>query len=144
MAQEGFSTDERAAMKERAKELKAASRRTSAAEKAKADAADVLEKIAALPEGDRDLAEAVHAIVAKHAPALAPKTWYGMPAYARDGKIVCFFKGASKFKVRYSEVGFNEAAQLDDGDLWPTAYAVTAMTPVVEARLAELIVRAAG
>ena len=144
MAQDWFSIEERAAMKERAKELKSASRRASAADKAKADEADALAKIAALPEGDREFAEALHAIVAEHAPTLAPKTWYGMPAYARDGNVVCFFKGASKFKVRYSEVGFNEAARLDDGDLWPTAYAVSALTPAVQQRLAELVARAAG
>lgn len=144
MAKGGFTDEERAAMKERAAEAKAESRRTSAAEKARADEQDVLTKLAEMPEVDRVIAEALHAIVAEHTPQLAPRTWYGMPAYARDGKVVVFFKPAAKFKVRYAEVGFNEDAQLDDGTMWPTAFAVTALTPEVEQTLTELVRRAAG
>ncbi len=144
-AQEGFSEEERAAMKERAAELKAAaSRGGSAAKKAAADLDDALEKIAAMPDDERAIAERLHAIVTTHAPELAAKTWYGMPAYAKDGKAVVFFKNAAKFKMRYSEVGFNEWAQLDDGEMWPTAYAVTAITPAVEKKLVALVKRAAG
>lgn len=129
-------------MKERAAELKSATRRGSGSKKAAADEADALAKIAEMPEADRVIAETLHAIVEETAPELAPKTWYGMPAYARDGKVVVFFKPAAKFKVRYAEVGFNEWAQLDDGDMWPTAYAVIAMNPDVEARLRALVAKA--
>lgn len=131
-------------MKERAAELKSSARSGSGAKKAAADAQDCLDKIAEMPEDDRAIAEALHAIVGAHAPELAPKTWYGMPAYARDGKVVVFFKGRSKFKVRYAEVGFNEWARLDDGDMWPTAYAVTAMNAAIEERLTALVTKAAG
>ncbi|HET7352091.1 MAG TPA: hypothetical protein VFJ28_14225 [Marmoricola sp.] len=140
--QDTFTTEERAAMKERAAELKSATRRGSGSKKAAADEADALAKIAEMPEADRVIAETLHAIVEETAPELAPKTWYGMPAYARDGKVVVFFKPAAKFKVRYAEVGFNEWAQLDDGDIWPTAYAVIAMNPDVEARLRALVAKA--
>ena len=140
--QDTFTTEERAAMKERAAELKSATRRGSGSKKAAADEADALAKIAEMPEADRVIAETLHAIVEETAPELAPKTWYGMPAYARDGKVVVFFKPAAKFKVRYAEVGFNEWAQLDDGDMWPTAYAVIAMNPDVEARLRALVAKA--
>jgi uncharacterized protein YdhG (YjbR/CyaY superfamily) len=141
---EGFSEDERAAMKERAAELKSSSRGGSAAKKAAAEAQDCLDKIAAMPDAERVIAETLHTIVADTAPDLAPKTWYGMPAYARDGKPVLFFKNASKFKMRYSEVGFSEWAALDDAELWPTAYAVTAMNPKVEKALTALVKRAVG
>ncbi|MFJ9809256.1 iron chaperone [Streptomyces sp. NPDC101158] len=131
-------------MKERARELKAASRRASSADKAAAAEAELLAKIAEMPEADRVLAEKVHAIVKESAPALAPKLWYGMPAYARDGKIVCFFQSADKFKARYATLGFNDPAQLDDGAMWPTAFALTALTPEVEARIGALVKTAAG
>lgn len=144
MARDGFTDQERAAMKERAAELKTASRRASGAKKAAADEQDVLDKIAAMGELDRRIAEKLHAIVKDHAPELVPKTWYGMPAYAKDGKVVVFFKAASKYEARYAEVGFNEAAQLDDGHLWPTAYAITAMDPQIEKTLTALVKKAAG
>jgi uncharacterized protein YdhG (YjbR/CyaY superfamily) len=139
---EGFSEEERAAMKARAAELKSSSRGGSAAKKAEAEAQDCLDKIASMPDAERVIAEKVHAIVTATAPELAPKTWYGMPAYARDGKPVLFFKNGSKFKMRYSEVGFSEWAALDDAELWPTAYAVTAMNPKVEKQLTALVKRA--
>ena len=142
---EGFTEEERAAMKERAQELKGASKRRSGGKSAKADGeSEVLAKIAELPEPDRGLAERIHAIVKESAPELEPKTWYGMPAYARDGKVVCFFQGSGKFKTRYSTLGFSDPAQLDDGDMWPVAYALTVLTPAVEARIAELVKKAAG
>ncbi len=144
MAADGFSKEERAAMKARAAELKSTSKRTSAAEKAAAAEQDALAKIAEMPDEDRRIAEALHAIVAEHAPHLAARTWYGMPAYARDGKTIVFFKAAAKFKGRYAEVGFNEDAQLDEGPMWPTAFAVTALTPQVRERLEELVRRAAS
>lgn len=131
-------------MKERAAELKASTRRGSGATKAAADAQDCIDRIAEMPEADRVIAEALHSIVAEHAPDLAPRTWYGMPAYARAGKVVVFFKPAAKFKVRYAEVGFNEWASLDDGDMWPTAFAVIAMNPDIQARLTDLVQRAAS
>ncbi len=140
-ASKGFTADERAAMKERAKELKADARRS-------ADAADgerdVLSKIAEMPESDRVMAERIHAVVKASAPALTPKTWYGMPAYAKDGKIVCFFKAADKFKSRYATLGFEETANLDDGSMWPTSWALTKLTPADEAKIAALVKRAAG
>ena len=111
----------------------------------KADEAEAcVEAISALPQPDRGLAEAIHRIVLDVAPQLDPKTWYGFPSYARDGKVVVFFKPAAKFSVRYAEVGFNEFARLDDGDMWPTAFAVTAMTPAVEKALVQLVTRAAA
>jgi uncharacterized protein YdhG (YjbR/CyaY superfamily) len=136
---EGFSEEERAAMKARAAELKSSSRGGSAAKKAEAEAQDCLDKIASMPDAERVIAEKVHAIVTATAPELAPKTWYGMPAYARDGKPVLFFKNGSKFKMRYSEVGFSEWAALDDAELWPTAYAVTDLTKADLEFLAERI-----
>ncbi|MFI9150219.1 iron chaperone [Streptomyces sp. NPDC053367] len=143
-AYEGFSAEERAAMKEHAQEMKKAARRTSKADKAAEAARDVLAKIAEMPESDRVLAERVHAVVTATAPALAPKLWYGMPAYALDGKVVCFFQSAAKFKARYATLGFNDPAQLDDGPMWATAFALTEVTPEVEARIAALVERAAG
>ena len=141
-SQDGFTAEERAAMKERAAELKGAARRGSGAKRAEADAKDCLAKIAEMPDADRVIAEGLHAIVTTNAPDLAPKTWYGMPAYARDGKVVVFFKPAAKFKVRYAEVGFNEWAHLDDGVMWPTAFAVTAMNADVEQALTALVTKA--
>jgi uncharacterized protein YdhG (YjbR/CyaY superfamily) len=142
--QESFTEDERAAMKERAAELKAAGRRGTGAKKAEADLKDCLDKIAEMPDADRVIGETLHEIVTTKTPDLLPKTWYGMPAYARDGKVVVFFKPASKFKVRYAEVGFNEPAQLDDGDMWPTAFAVVAMNDAVAKKLTALVRKAAG
>jgi uncharacterized protein YdhG (YjbR/CyaY superfamily) len=141
---EGFSAAERAAMKEHAKDLKAAARRGSAAEKAAEAEQAVVDKIAEMEGLDRVLAERLHAIVRASAPALAPKLWYGMPAYARDGKIVCYFKCASKFSTRYAQFGFEEAAHLDDGTVWPVVFAVTELTAADEARISELVKRAAG
>jgi uncharacterized protein YdhG (YjbR/CyaY superfamily) len=132
---EGFSTEERAAMKERAKELKAAAK---AADSEKA----VLDKIAEMPESDRVIAERVHAIVKDNAPGITAKLWYGMPAYAKDGKNVCFFQAAEKFDSRYATFGFEDKANLDDGAMWPTAFALKELTPAVEATLAELVKRA--
>lgn len=138
---DGFTDEERSAMKERAQELKAAGRRGAK----KADEAQaVLDKIAGMPEADRVLAERIHAVVAADAPGLDPRTWYGMPAYARDGKIVCFFQAAEKFKTRYATLGFNDTAHLDEGTMWPTAFALTGWTPEVEAQVVDLVKRAAG
>ncbi|MFD4994838.1 iron chaperone [Streptomyces buecherae] len=141
-AHEGFTPEERAAMKEHAQELKKASRRRSRAEKEAEAAADVVAKIAEMPDADRVLAERVHAIVTANAPTLAPKLWYGMPAYALDGKVVCFFQSASKFKTRYATLGFSDVAALDEGAMWPAAYALTEVNAEVEARIAELVRRA--
>jgi uncharacterized protein YdhG (YjbR/CyaY superfamily) len=136
---EGFSDAERAAMKERAKELKAEAR----ANENKADGERaVLEKIAEMPEPDRATAERIHAIVKASAPVLSPKTWYGMPAYAKDGKVVCFYQGADKFKARYATLGFNDSANLDEGNMWPTAFVLKELTDVEEARIAELLKKA--
>jgi uncharacterized protein YdhG (YjbR/CyaY superfamily) len=133
----GFTDEERAALKERAQELKAEARLN------KADGeSDVLAKIAEMPEPDRTLAERLHAIIKASAPALSPRTWYGMPAYARDGKVVCFFQSAHKFKARYATLGFSDQANLDEGALWPTAFALMALTPKVEAKIVELVQQA--
>ncbi|MGC3993769.1 MAG: DUF1801 domain-containing protein [Propionicimonas sp.] len=140
----GFSAEERAAMKEYAAELKAEKQRKGAADKAALDVQDLLDKIAALDDGDRQTAQMVHAIVTKVAPDLAPKTWYGMPAYYRDGKAVVFFQPAGKFKARYSTLGFNDGAALDDGAMWPTSYALTTIGPAEEEQIGELVRRAAG
>jgi uncharacterized protein YdhG (YjbR/CyaY superfamily) len=135
----GFTNEEQAAMKERAKELKAEAR----AKKSKADGeSDVLAKIAEMPEPDRALAERLHAIITASAPALSPKTWYGMPAYARDGKIVCFFQSAQKFKSRYATLGFSDEANLDEGAMWPTSFALTALTATEEAKIIALVKQA--
>jgi uncharacterized protein YdhG (YjbR/CyaY superfamily) len=144
VAEDEFSEDERAAMKERSAELKKASRRGTGAKKAEADLRDLLDKIAEMAPDDRVIAEALHSIVTANALELAPRTWYGMPAYAKAGKVVVFFKAASKFSTRYAEVGFTEWAALDDGDMWPTAFAVTAMTPEIEATVTALVTKAAG
>ncbi|MFZ4656906.1 MAG: iron chaperone [Caldilineaceae bacterium] len=137
---DGFTDEEKAAMKERAKELKAEAR----ANKNKAEGeTDLLAKIAELPEPERTMAERLHAIIKASAPTLTPKTWYGMPAYANnDGKIVCFFQSAHKFNTRYATLGFNDTAKLDDGDLWPVAFALKALTPVTEAKISALIKQA--
>ncbi|GAA2285614.1 hypothetical protein GCM10010149_34430 [Nonomuraea roseoviolacea subsp. roseoviolacea] len=141
---ETFTDEERAAMKERAKELRESSRRASAAEKAAEEEAAVVAKIAEMEDSDRVMAERIHAVIKENAPHLAPKLWYGQPAYARDGKIVCFFQPSQKFKTRYSTLGFNDPAKLDDGTMWPTAFALTELTPADEARIGELVKRAAG
>ncbi|MDQ0423923.1 iron chaperone [Cellulomonas iranensis] len=141
---DGFTAEERAAMKERAAELRAQKGRRGAADKAAAAEADALEKIAEMPEADRVVAERVHAIVREHAPGLAPRTWYGQPAYAKDGQVVCFFQAASKFGTRYATLGFNESAALDDGPMWPTAFAIAELTDDVVARVTDLVRRAAG
>ena len=138
---EGFTDEERAAMKDRAKELKAAARRGRRADTAD-DEGDVLAKIAEMPDSDRVMGERLHAIITASAPALSPKLWYGMPAYAKDGKVVCFFKSAAKFKSRYATFGFEEAANLDDGAMWPVAFALKELTPADEARIAALVKQA--
>ena len=135
-----FSEDEKAAMKERAKEQKAAARR--GAEEADGER-DVLAKIAEMPASDRAMAERIHAIVKESAPALTAKTWYGMPAYAKDGKLICFFKAADKFKTRYATFGFEEAAKVDDGSMWPTSWALTKLTAADEKKIGALVKKAA-
>jgi uncharacterized protein YdhG (YjbR/CyaY superfamily) len=137
-----FTAEERAAMKDRAAELKAAKRRGSAADKAAADAADVLAKIAEMPEADRTMAERLHAVITSAAPELAPKLWYGMPAYAKDGKIVCHFQNRDKFKSRYAELGFSDEANLDDGGIWPVAYALAELGKAEEATIIALVKKA--
>jgi len=140
-ASEGFTDEERAAMKERSQELKAAARRGRGAVKADGES-DLLAKIAEMPQPDRALAERLHAIVKASAPELSPRTWYGMPAYARDGKVVCFFQSAQKFKTRYATLGFSDKANLDDGAMWPTAFALAELTAAEEARIGALLERA--
>jgi uncharacterized protein YdhG (YjbR/CyaY superfamily) len=132
----GFSADEKAAMRERARELKA--------EANKADGEkQLLERVAQMPEPDRAMAKKLHAIVKANAPGLAPKTWYGMPAYAdQDGKVVCFFQDADKFKARYATLGFNDGAKLDDGDFWPTSFALIKLTPAAEKKIVALVKKA--
>ena len=130
----GFTAEERAAMKERVNELKG-----------KGDGErEVLAKIAAMSEPDRSMAKRLHAIIKAAAPGLAPKTWYGMPAYAKDDKVVCFFQGAAKFKTRYATFGFSDKANLDDGAMWPNSYALTELTAAVEAKIRALVQKAAG
>ncbi|USQ76773.1 iron chaperone [Ornithinimicrobium cryptoxanthini] len=138
-AEEGttLSAQEKAAVKERTRELKAA-KKGAEAEQA------VLDAISALSADERPLAERVHALIRQAAPELAPRTWYGMPAYAKDGKVICFFKAASKFDVRYAELGFNEPANLDDGNMWPTAYAITKVTAAEEKKIRDLVKTAAS
>jgi uncharacterized protein YdhG (YjbR/CyaY superfamily) len=140
-ASKGFTDEERAAMRERAQELKAAGRRGPRAGKADGES-DVLAKIAAMPEPDRAKGERLHAIIKASAPALSPRTWYGMPAYAKDGKVVCFFQSAQKFKTRYATFGFSDKANLDEGAMWPTAFALTELTAADEARIAALVKKA--
>jgi uncharacterized protein YdhG (YjbR/CyaY superfamily) len=140
---DGFTDEERAAMKERAQELKTEARRGPRAKKDKADGErDVLAKIAEMPEPDRAMAERLHAIIKASAPALSPKTWYGMPAYAKEGKVVCYFTPASKFKERYATLGFNDTANLDEGTVWPTSFALTELTADGEARIGALVKKA--
>jgi uncharacterized protein YdhG (YjbR/CyaY superfamily) len=131
----GFTAEEKAAMRERARELKAAAEGADAEQ-------EVLAKIAEMPDADRVMAERLHALVKENAPELAPKTWYGMPAYARDGKNILFFKSAHKFKARYATLGFSDKANLDDGAMWPTDYALTGLTADVEARIVALVKQA--
>jgi uncharacterized protein YdhG (YjbR/CyaY superfamily) len=140
---EGLTDEERGAMKERTNELKAEARRGPRVGKADGESA-VLAKIAEMPQPDRALAERLHAIITASAPALLPKTWYGMPAYAKDGKVVCFFQAADKFKSRYATVGFNDVANLDDGAMWPVAFALTELTATEEARIGALVKKAAS
>src|SRR4028119_1849309 len=139
---EGFTAEERAAMRERAKELKAEAR----ANKKKAEGeSDLLAKIAEMPEPDRAMAERLHEIVKASAPSLSPKTWYGMPAYAnKDGKVVCFFQSAQKFNSRYATLGFSDAANLDEGAMWPTSLALKELTAAEEAKIGALVKRAVG
>jgi uncharacterized protein YdhG (YjbR/CyaY superfamily) len=140
---EGFTAEERDAMKERARELKAAARRGSRGKEVDDERA-VLAKIAELPEADRVMAERIHAVITASAPGLAPKLWYGMPGYAKDGKVVCFFQSAQKFNARHATLGFNDTATLDEGAMWPTAFALTEMTPADEARIGALVQQAAS
>ncbi|HXJ94518.1 MAG TPA: DUF1801 domain-containing protein [Terriglobia bacterium] len=136
-----FTDEERAAMREFVEERKAAARRGSGADKEDGESA-VLAKIAAMPAPDRALGERLHAIIKASAPVLSAKTWYGMPAYAKGDKVVCFFQNAQKFKTRYATLGFSDKANLDDGDIWPTAYALTELTPAAEAKIAALVKKA--
>ena len=140
---EGFTDEERAAMKERAQELKAEARRGPRAKKDKADGESaVLATIAAMPGPDRALGERLHAIIKASAPALSPRLWYGMPAYAKDGKVVCFFQSAQKFKTRYATFGFLQEANLDEGAMWPVAFALKELTAAEEARIGALVKKA--
>ena len=137
---EGFSAEERAAMKERVRETKAAARRGGGGD----DESAVLAKIAQMQESDRAKAQRLHAIIKASAPALAPKLWYGMPAYAKDDKVVCFFQSAQKFKTRYATIGFSDKAKLDDGPMWPTAFALKELSAAEEARISALVKKAVG
>ncbi len=139
----GFTAEERAAMKERARELKADARRGPRAAKGDEEGA-LLAKIAEMPEPDRAMAERLHAIIRASAPALSPKTWYGMPAYAKDGNVVCFFQSAQKFKTRYATFGFSDKAHLDEGAMWPTAFALKELTAAGEATIVALVRKAVG
>ncbi|HXP84523.1 MAG TPA: DUF1801 domain-containing protein [Bryobacteraceae bacterium] len=140
-AVKGFTDEERAAMKERAQELKAEARRGPRATKADGEG-DVLAKIAEMPERDRAMAERLHAIVKVSAPALSPRTWYGMPAYAKDGNVVCFFQSAHRFKARYATFGFSDKANLDEGTMWPAAFALKELTAADEIRIGALVKKA--
>ena len=137
----GFTEEERVAMKERVQELKASARRGPRADKADGESA-VLARIAAMREPDRAMGKRLHVIISASAPALFPTLWYGMPAYARDGKVVCFFQSAQKFKTRYATLGFSDSANLDEGAMWPTAFALTELTAADEARIAVLVKKA--
>ena len=139
--EKGFSDEERAAMKARAQELKVEARRGQRAKKADGES-EVLAKIAEMPQPDRAMAERIHAIVKASAPTLSPKTWYGMPAYAKDGEVVCFFQSAHKFKTRYSTFGFSDKANLDEGTVWPVAFALKKLTAADEKRIAALVKKA--
>lgn len=141
---DGFSAEEKAAMKEAAAEKRRAAKRAKSADKAAADLTDVIEKIEAMGESDRALARAVHELVTATAPQLAPRTWYGMPAYAADGKVVCFFQESGKFKSRYCTLGFQDPAALDDGSMWATSFAITAIGPEEEKAITALVRRAVG
>jgi uncharacterized protein YdhG (YjbR/CyaY superfamily) len=136
-----FTDEERGAMKERVQELKAAARRGPRADKADGESA-VLAKIAEMPKPDRARGERLHAVIKASAPALSPRLWYGMPAYAKDGKVLCFFQSAQKFKTRYATFGFSDEANLDEGAIWPTAFALTELTADVEARIGALVKKA--
>jgi uncharacterized protein YdhG (YjbR/CyaY superfamily) len=138
-----WTDEERAAMQESARERKAVSRRGKGDDRAEGER-DLRDKIAEMPADDRAMAERIHALVTDTAPSLWPKTYYGMPAYAKDGKVICFFQAKSKFKVRYSTFGFQPEARIDDGEMWPVAFAVTKLTAGVEKRIAELVKKAAG
>jgi uncharacterized protein YdhG (YjbR/CyaY superfamily) len=136
-ASKGFTDEEKAAMQERAQELKAEARAGKTGEESA-----VLAKIAAMPASDRSMGERLHAIIKASAPGLSPKLWYGMPAYAKDGKVVCFFQGAQKFKTRYATLGFSDKATLDEGDMWPTAFALKELTAADETRIGALVKKA--
>jgi uncharacterized protein YdhG (YjbR/CyaY superfamily) len=136
-----FTDEERAAMRERAQELKTAARRGSGAKKADGES-DVLAKIAQMPESDRVMAERLHAIIKASAPTLSPRTWYGMPAYAKGSNVVCFFQSAQKFKTRYATLGFSDKANLDEGAMWPTAFALTELTVAQEKKIISLVKKA--
>jgi uncharacterized protein YdhG (YjbR/CyaY superfamily) len=140
-ASKRFTDEERAAMRERAQELKAAGRRGARAAKADGES-DVLAKIAEMAEPDRAMAERLHALIKASAPSLSPRTWYGMPAYAKDGKVVCFFQSAQKFKTRYATLGFSDTANLDEGAMWPTSFALKELTAAVEERIGALVKKA--
>ena len=142
-AEKVWTEEERAAMQESARERKAASKRGKGDERADGEA-EVQAKLAELPADERAIAARVHEIVTSSAPVLVPRTYYGMPAYAKDGKVICFFQSPSKFKVRYATLGFQPEANIDDGDMWPVAFAVTRLTPAVERRMAELVKKAVG
>jgi uncharacterized protein YdhG (YjbR/CyaY superfamily) len=138
-----WTDEERAAMQESARERKAVSRRGKGDDRAEGER-EIRDKIAGMPADDRAMAERIHALVTDAAPSLLPKTYYGMPAYAKDGKVICFFQAKSKFKVRYSTFGFQPDAPIDDGEMWPVAFAVTELTPSVEAQITKLVKKAAG
>ena len=140
-ASEGFTAEERDAMKQRAKEVRATKRRGASVDRADAEK-EVLERIAEMPEADRAMAERVHAVIMAAAPDLVPRTWYGMPAYAKDGDVICHFQGAHKFTSRYATIGFSDKANLDDGSLWPVAFALTELSPAVEKRIGALVKQA--
>jgi len=140
-ASKGFTDEERGAMKDRAQELKASARQGPRAGNGDGER-DVLAKIAEMPEQDRAMAERLHAIITTNAPALSPRTWYGMPAYAKDGNVVCFFQSAQKFKTRYATLGFSDKANLDEGEIWPTAFALKELTAANEARIVALVNKA--
>jgi hypothetical protein len=142
-ASAGFTAEERAAMKEYAQERKAAARRAAGADSGDGES-DLLAKVAAMAEPDRSMAQRLHALVKAAAPALSARTWYGMPAYANDAGVVCFFQSSQKFKTRYSTLGFSDKAHLDDGDMWPSAFALKEWTPAVEARIVALVKQAVG